>query len=197
MRIDTPVMFVDATRDRVSVNGRLVGGDDGASVDESLAVWQYYKPRGALVSHADPLGRVCLLPALAKRLGRRHVISVGRLDVDSEGLLLLTNSGALSRHLELPASNYEREYYARLFGAVTPSVVDELARGLVLDDGERFAPIVRRRAVLVLLFSRRLNLLHTLCTDRYEIWLKERRGGESVVSRRRRRRPQSRSASRL
>lgn len=103
---------------------------------ERPRLWRHYKRRGVLISEADPLGRPCLLPELARLLQRNRVMSVGRLDYNSEGLLLVTNFAPLKRFLELPENSIQRLYRARLFpaGLVTPSVIDQLRHG-ILDFG--------------------------------------------------------------
>lgn len=108
---------------------------------ERPRLWRHYKRRGVLVSEADPVGRPCLLPELARTLKRNRVMSVGRLDYNSEGLLLITNFAPLKRFLELPENSIQRRYRARLFpaGLITPSVIDELHRGVL-----GFGPIVVR-----------------------------------------------------
>ncbi len=128
---DAAACRVDAAVDVVAVRGRRVHASD-----EPARIWLHHKVRGQLCTESDPAGRPALLPELALRLRRRRVLCVGRLDFDSEGLLLLTNDGALKRHLELPSSAFERRYLARLFPAsrLTSDVVDALGTG-VLDFG--------------------------------------------------------------
>ncbi|HAH09063.1 MAG TPA: rRNA pseudouridine synthase, partial [Alphaproteobacteria bacterium] len=92
----------------ITVDGKLVGAH------EPSRLWRYHKPTGLVTSHKDPEGRPTVFSKLPANLPR--VISVGRLDFNSEGLLLLTNDGALARRLELPASGWIRRYRARLFG---------------------------------------------------------------------------------
>jgi 23S rRNA pseudouridine2605 synthase len=137
---------------RVSVNGRTlqtpaitIGPDDVLMVDgakvasaEATRVWRYHKPAGLVTTHADPKGRTTVFERLPPDMPR--VISVGRLDLNSEGLLLLTNDGALARALELPASGVVRRYRARARGRAGQAELDRLAEGITVD-GVRFGPI--------------------------------------------------------
>lgn len=143
---------------RVRVNGDvlaspacLVGGDDAVEVDgapvgakEPLRLWLYYKPAGLLTTHRDPEGRPTVFEHLPGNLPR--VVSVGRLDMTSEGLLLLTNSGGLARHLELPSTGWVRRYRVRVFGKPPERQLDRLRRGVTID-GVRYgaAEITRER----------------------------------------------------
>ena len=130
---------------RVSVNGKVlstpaikVTGRDKITVDdkpvgkkEPTKLWRYHKPAGLVVSHRDEKGRQTVFEALPKSLGR--VISVGRLDLTSEGLLLLTNDGELARQLELPSTGWTRHYRARAFGEVSQEQLDTLKGGITID----------------------------------------------------------------
>lgn len=137
---------------RVSVNGetlaspaRNVTAKDVIAVDgrriraaAPTRLWRYHKPPGLVTTHRDPQGRKTVFETLPPALPR--VISVGRLDLNSEGLLLLTNDGALARRLELPSSGLVRRYRARAFGAVTQAELDALAHGVEIA-GVRYGPI--------------------------------------------------------
>lgn len=137
---------------RVAVNGKVlstpaleVGAADKVTVDgkplpvaETARLWRYYKPRGLVTTHSDPQGRPTVFSALPPELPR--VISVGRLDFNSEGLLLLTNSGALARHLELPSTGWLRRYRVRAHGRVTQEQLDALRDGVEIE-GVRYGPI--------------------------------------------------------
>lgn len=137
---------------RVAVNGTLLStpafvvgaGDiilvDGQPLPErpTVRLWRYHKPSGLVTTHADPQGRPTVFERLPADLGR--VISVGRLDLTSEGLLLLTNSGPLARRLELPATGWIRRYRARAHGSVEPAALARLEGGVVLD-GIRYGPV--------------------------------------------------------
>ncbi len=101
-------------------------------------MWRYYKPRGLVTTHADPQGRPTVFDNLPEGLPR--VISVGRLDFNSEGLLLLTNDGALARHLELPATGWLRRYRVRAHGRVAQADLDKLKDGIEIE-GVRYGPI--------------------------------------------------------
>ena len=121
------------------VKGDLVVAD-GALVEEPerTRLWRYHKPEGLMTTHRDPEGRPTVFQKLPPQLPR--VVSVGRLDLNSEGLLLLTNDGALARRLELPATGWIRRYRVRVFGAVDASALAALARGVTVD-GVRYGPI--------------------------------------------------------
>ena len=93
-------------------------------------LWRYHKPPGLVTSHGDPQGRPTVFDRLPKSLGR--VISIGRLDLNSEGLLLLTNDGELARRLELPATGWLRRYRVRAYGAVNEDKLAHLANGVTV-----------------------------------------------------------------
>ncbi len=101
-------------------------------------LWRYHKPAGLVTSHRDPEGRPTVFDRLPPNMPR--AISVGRLDINSEGLLLLTNDGALARQLELPSQGWVRRYRVRLFGTVTQADLDRLAKGVTID-GVRYGPV--------------------------------------------------------
>jgi len=137
---------------RVTVNGvmletaaHLVGPDDHVTVDgEPLAaaapvqLWRYHKPKGLVTTNRDPEGRRTVFDALPPELPR--VVSIGRLDIASEGLLLLTTSGELARHLELPSTGWPRRYRVRTEGRVSQDMLDKLRDGLTID-GVAYGPI--------------------------------------------------------
>ena len=105
---------------------------------EPSKLWRYHKPAGLVTSHRDEKGRETLFDTLPPELGR--VISVGRLDLNSEGLLLLTNDGELARKLELPATGWVRRYKVRVHGTVDPERFLALVDGVVID-GVRYGEI--------------------------------------------------------
>jgi len=113
---------------------------DGAIVDppERARLWRYHKPPGQVTTHRDPQGRPTVFEKLPPILPR--VVSVGRLDLTSEGLLLLTNDGALARKLELPATGWLRRYRVRVHGNVDERSLAVLARGVTID-GVRYGSI--------------------------------------------------------
>ena len=137
---------------RVAVNGKLVaspalnvGAHDRIEVDgqplpvrERTRLFLYHKQRGLLTTHADPGGRPTIFSVLPKELPR--LISVGRLDINTEGLLLLTNDGGLARALELPATGWLRRYRVRAHGSVAQAQLDALRRGITID-GVRYGDI--------------------------------------------------------
>ena len=130
---------------RVALNGRVldtpavkIGPDDVLTVDgapvnaaEPTRVWRYHKPVGLVTTHKDPHDRPTVFDALPPGLPR--VISIGRLDLNSEGLLLLTNDGGLSRALELPSSGWVRRYRARAYGRTSQEALDRLQNGITVE----------------------------------------------------------------
>ncbi|MFL5046158.1 MAG: pseudouridine synthase, partial [Xanthobacteraceae bacterium] len=137
---------------RVTVNGRLINSpaldvteNDVITVDgkplpprERTRLFLYHKPRGLMTTHADPEGRPTVFDNLPEGLPR--LISIGRLDFNTEGLLLLTNDGGLARALELPETGWLRRYRVRAHGEVTQAQLDELKRGIEVD-GVKYGPI--------------------------------------------------------
>ena len=114
-----------AAKDQIEVDNKLI------PTAEPARLWRYYKPRGLVVSNRDEKGRDTIFDHLPDSLPR--VISVGRLDLDSEGLLLLTNDGGLARHLELPSTGWTRKYRVRVRGLVNPVKLDNLTNGVTID----------------------------------------------------------------
>ncbi len=137
---------------RVAVNGeRIVSPALNVTEDALITVdgkpiptaartrlWRYHKPAGLVTSHRDPEGRPTVFASLPAHMSR--VISIGRLDINSEGLLLLTNDGEMARRLELPAQGWVRRYRVRLFGKVMQADLDKLAKGVTID-GVRYGPV--------------------------------------------------------
>ncbi|MBS0384666.1 MAG: rRNA pseudouridine synthase [Proteobacteria bacterium] len=122
--LETPAVKVSAS-DQITVDGRPVG------VAPATRLWRYHKPAGLVTTHRDPAGRQTVFQHLPPELPR--VISVGRLDLTSEGLLLLTNDGELARKLELPSSGWRRRYRARAFGRITQAELDRLKNGVSIE----------------------------------------------------------------
>jgi 23S rRNA pseudouridine2605 synthase len=132
--LTTPAVVVtDASA--VTVDGKPV------AAAESTRVWRYHKPRGLVCTHRDPEGRPTVFDRLPAELPR--LISVGRLDINSEGLLLLTNDGELARKLELPANGWLRRYRVRVHGEIDPARLAALEHGITVD-GVRFGPIAAK-----------------------------------------------------
>lgn len=130
-RVTTPATLVEDGM-RITVRGKPI------PMMEQRRLWLYHKPCGLLTSHRDPKGRPTVFEHLPKDLPR--VISVGRLDLNSEGLLLLTNDGALSRHLELPSTGWLRRYRVRMFGTPSDADLARLRAGITVD-GVRYGAI--------------------------------------------------------
>jgi 23S rRNA pseudouridine2605 synthase len=140
------------TQGRVTVNGRVINSpaldvtaNDEVAVDgkvlpprERTRLFLYHKPRGLMTTHADPEGRPTVFDNLPEGLPR--LISIGRLDFNTEGLLLLTNDGGLARALELPETGWLRRYRVRAHGEITQAQLDELKNGIEVD-GVKYGPI--------------------------------------------------------
>jgi 23S rRNA pseudouridine2605 synthase len=133
--LSTPALTV-TDANTVEVDGKALPGA------AAMRLWRYHKPPGLLTSHADPQGRPTVFDRLPKSLGR--VISIGRLDLNSEGLLLLTNDGELARRLELPETGWARRYRVRVHGIVDEKKLEGLEKGVTVS-GVSYGPI---RAVL-------------------------------------------------
>lgn len=137
---------------RISVNGKVIASPalnvtdrdrievDGKPLPEAVPskLWLYHKPVGLVTTEKDELGRPTVFGALPPNLGR--VMSVGRLDITSEGLLLLTNDGDLKRRLELPSTGWLRKYRVRVNGRPEDASLEPLRKGVVIE-GERFQPM--------------------------------------------------------
>ena len=129
--VASPALNVE-TRDRIEVDGQPL------PMRERTRLFLYHKQRGLLTTHADPGGRPTIFSVLPTDLPR--LISVGRLDLNTEGLLLLTNDGGLARALELPATGWLRRYRVRAHGSVAQAQLDSLRRGITID-GVRYGEI--------------------------------------------------------
>ena len=137
---------------RITINGEVVTSPalnvdgtekillDGEKLPEieKTRLWIYYKPVGVVTTHSDPQNRPTVFDNLP--IGLPRVISVGRLDLNSEGLLLLTNNGELARQLELPSNGWSRRYKVRVFGTVNEKKLKNLENG-VFYDGVQYGPI--------------------------------------------------------
>lgn len=130
---------------RVSVDGKILESPafcvtpqhrilvDGKPLPqkEETRLWLYHKPKGLVTTHKDEQGRTTIFESLPPHLPR--VISVGRLDLNSEGLLLLTNDGELARYLELPSTQWVRQYRVRVHGEVDPVALKKLEKGITIE----------------------------------------------------------------
>ena len=130
IKLDTPAKLV--SDEAITID------DKPLNKREKLRLFAYYKPVGLVTTHKDEKGRPTVFANLPKTLPR--VVSIGRLDLNSEGLLLLTTDGELARKFELPANKLERIYRARVFGKVNIKELKRLEKGITLE-GIHYAPI--------------------------------------------------------
>jgi len=129
--LDTPAITV-GVEDKIEVDGKLL------QAKERTRLWLYHKPSGLVTTNRDPEGRRTVFDALPESLPR--VISIGRLDINTEGLLLLTNDGGLARELELPDTGWLRRYRVRAHGTITQAQLDGLKDGIAVN-GVLYGPI--------------------------------------------------------
>jgi 23S rRNA pseudouridine2605 synthase len=123
-KLETPAVTVGPS-DRIEVNGTPL------ATRERTRLWLFHKPKGLVTTNRDPEGRPTVFSALPADMPR--VLSVGRLDINTEGLLLLTNDGGLARVLELPSTGWLRRYRVRAHGRVEQPALDALRRGVTID----------------------------------------------------------------
>lgn len=119
--------------DKIAVNGKPL------DAPEPARLWLYHKPTGLVTTTRDEQGRPTIYDDLPEELPR--VMSVGRLDLNSEGLLLLTNDGAVKRRLELPSTGWLRRYRVRVNGRPSETTFDPLRKGITIE-GEKFQPMI-------------------------------------------------------
>ncbi|TVQ82500.1 MAG: rRNA pseudouridine synthase [Micavibrio sp.] len=123
-RVETPAMRVAAT-DKVAVDGKELAAKEPAQL------WRYHKPAGLVTTNSDEKGRMTIFDTFPADFPR--VMTVGRLDMNTEGLLLLTNDGDLARYMELPETGWTRRYRVRVFGQVDEAALQGLKRGIEID----------------------------------------------------------------
>lgn len=138
LRIDSPALNVDPVTQRIEVDGKQL------PVKSAPRLWLYHKPVGLITSHRDPEGRPTVFENLPKSLPR--VVSVGRLDLNSEGLLLLTTDGALAEQLMRPNNGWQRKYRVRVLGQITNAQIAELQKGITVEGMHYGTILVEREA---------------------------------------------------
>ena len=132
--ITSPALNVSPS-EKITVDGKPL------PAREPAGLWRYYKPRGLVVSDRDEQNRETIFDHLPKNLPR--LITVGRLDLDSEGLLLMTSGGDLARHLELPSTGWSRKYRVRTQGQIDQAELAALANGITID-GIRYGQVIAK-----------------------------------------------------
>ena len=132
--VSTPVFFV-SDENKICIDGKPIS----VATDE-LVVWKMNKPRGYLTTRTDPKGRKTVFELFDERMADQRLIYIGRLDYNSEGLLLFTNDGNFSRKLELPATALPRTYKVRFHGQLTPEKVARMEKGIKID-GINYGPV--------------------------------------------------------
>jgi 23S rRNA pseudouridine2605 synthase len=134
--VTSPVCFVDINAN-ISIDDKKIP----ARVEFTPHLWIYHKPVGEIVSHSDTHGRVSVFDTLHKKYNLEgRILSVGRLDLNSQGLLLITNSGEIARRLELPSNGFLRIYRVRVFGNLDPNQIRSLEKGITIE-GVNYGPI--------------------------------------------------------
>jgi 23S rRNA pseudouridine2605 synthase len=129
--LKSPALALEGVHD-IRVDGKPI------PAAEPARLWRYHKPAGLVTTHRDERGRPTVFEKLPKELPR--LVSIGRLDLNSEGLLLLTNDGTLARALELPSRGWLRRYRVRVHGTVDPARLEALTEGISLE-GVAYGPI--------------------------------------------------------
>ena len=129
--IDSPALNTN-TNSVIEIDGKVI------ETSTRTQVWLFNKPKGCLVTKKDPQNRATIYDFLPKQM--QSIKSIGRLDYNSEGLLILTNNGDFSRYLELPNNNFKRNYRVRVFGKIIDKRLQNLSKGIKVN-GEKFKPI--------------------------------------------------------
>ena len=136
---------VSVDRKKIVSQGMNVSENNKIFVDKKLInrstdiqIYIFHKPRGCLVTHNDPSNRKTIFDFINKKY--RNLITVGRLDYNSEGLLILTNDGQLKREFELPKNNYQREYKVKIQGKITDFIISKISKGITVK-GQKYKSI--------------------------------------------------------
>lgn len=126
-KISQPAPFIDGS-EKVTVDGKLI------QAETDVKVWAFYKPVGLVTTHKDEKGRKTVFDYIKEQGITERVISIGRLDLNSEGLLLLTNNGEFAQFAESPKTLWKRVYRVRVYGDVSKLDTEKLQKGIMIDD---------------------------------------------------------------
>lgn len=158
VQIFTPVCFVDESN-VITVDSKPI-----ADKSNDITVWKFYKPRRIITSRTDPKGRTTVYDIIRKKMPdlRERLIYIGRLDYNSEGLLLFTNNGDFARKMELPASKIPRTYKVRIWGRITQAQIEQMRKGVTVD-GVHYGPMQANIADAPCRVSKNMWLTVSLC----------------------------------
>ena len=129
-RVKIDQKTIDKPSINVSSSNVILLDNKKIQFSQKTQLYKYYKPRGFLVTHNDPENRKTIFDSLPRKF--ENMISVGRLDYDSEGLLLLTNNGDIKRTMELPNNNWKRIYKVRVHGRINDDMISKIKKGITI-----------------------------------------------------------------
>ena len=139
--LTSPIYFVQDS-DQIYVDGKMI------IKHQSVRLWKYFKPKGIITTHKDSYNRTTLFQILPKNIGR--VISIGRLDYNTEGLILLTNNGDLARKLELPKTQIRRVYLCKAYGIMPTNMLIKMHQGITINQ-------IKYKPITAILYKKKIS----------------------------------------